>query len=159
MRAGRRPGDPARVLTFHREGYRDFDERFVGDKHEAMLAGVAIMLETDGAESHPDTRLWFAERDGRALGCIGLVRRGRRGQLRWLVLLPEARGQGVGKRLIAAVLDQTRKWALEEVFLLTVSDLEPALSLYARTGFTVVREEETDLWHGRGREIEMAMAL
>lgn len=159
LRHDRRPGDGDLILTLHREGYRDFDARFAGPHIDTMVASVADMLDEADIDAHPEHSVWFAERDGEALGCVGLVRRGERGQLRWLVVLPAARGLGLGKRLVDAVLAQARELRLTEVYLLTVRGLSASMALYEQAGFEVTRDEEIDLWHGRGHEVEMQLKL
>ena len=159
LRHDRRPGDRELILTLHRQGYRDFDTRFSGPHLDTMVASVADMLSEASIETHPEHRVWFAERGGETLGCIALVRRGARGQLRWLIVLPEARGLGIGERLVDAVLKHARALRLSDIYLLTVRGLAASMALYERAGFEVTRDEEIDLWHGRGHEVEMRLAL
>ena len=159
LRHDRRSGDRDLILTLHREGYRNFDPRFSGPHLDTMIASVADMLVEADIETHPEHHVWFAERGGETLGCVGLVRRGERGQLRWLIVLPEARGLRIGERLVDAVLTHARALKLSEVYLLTVRGLAASMALYERAGFEVTRDEEIDLWHGRGHEVEMRLTL
>jgi RimJ/RimL family protein N-acetyltransferase len=50
-------------------------------------------------------------------------------------VLPEFRGQGVGKRLLESCLDLARRAGITRVELEARSDNEPALHLYRRMGF------------------------
>ena len=96
--------------------------------------------------------LWMAELDERVVGAItlrdlgdGLARLGD------LALLPEARGSGAGRRLVATVLEAARAAGYERVELFTFSDLETARELYRREGFVMTSSEHVVRW---GRELD-----
>jgi L-phenylalanine/L-methionine N-acetyltransferase len=50
-------------------------------------------------------------------------------------LLPEFRGQGLGSKLLKAVLDHSKSFGLEKVELHVYTTNEPAISLYKKFGF------------------------
>lgn len=50
-------------------------------------------------------------------------------------LLPEFRGQGIGGKLLQAVLDHSKKFGLEKVELHVYSTNVPAIALYKKFGF------------------------
>ncbi len=159
-----RRGDRERVADLHRRGYLDHDERFTTGHVDELARIVGGMIDEAGIADGGDHRVWFAERTGpeggvETLGCVGLVRRGDRGQLRWLIVLPEARGLGLGRHLVGCVIERARALGLREVFLLTAPGLQESMSLYRAVGFETVREEPAALWHGDGIEIEMTRAL
>ncbi len=96
--------------------------------------------------------MWIAELDGRAVGAItlrdlggGLARLGH------LALQAEARGSGVGRRLVEGVLEAARDAGYQRVELVTFSELEPARELYRRAGFEMTSSEHVFRW---GREID-----
>lgn len=73
-------------------GYAEFLES------TAALPGVAERVAWWRAElEQPDARAWVAERDGNA---AGLVSTGP-GELRWLCVMPERWGEGIGTALLA----------------------------------------------------------
>ena len=101
---------------------------------------------------HAGEGLWIAELDGRAVGAVtlrdlsgGLARLGH------LVLAPEARGSGTGRRLVETVLTAARAAGYERVELLTFSELTAARELYRRGGFELVSTERVVRW---GREMD-----
>jgi ribosomal protein S18 acetylase RimI-like enzyme len=52
-----------------------------------------------------------------------------------MILLPEARGRGLGRRLIEAAIDTCRADGCRRITLHTDPDNYPAQTLYERTGF------------------------
>ena len=98
--------------------------------------------------------LWIAEADGKAVGSITLNDEGGGlGRLGHLVLTPEARGSGAGRRLVEQVLEAARAAPYERLELKTFSDLSAAGSLYRSVGFVKVSGERTVRW-GRAMEWE-----
>ena len=96
--------------------------------------------------------LWMAELDGRVVGAItlrgvgaGLARLGH------LALMPEARGSGAGRRLVATVVAAARAAGYERLELMTFSDLATARELYRREGFLMTSSEHVMRW---GRELD-----
>lgn len=73
---------------------------------------------------------------GRVVGTVALAVTGPgRGELGKLFLLPEARGAGLGRALVAAVLDAAVAAGLERVGLLTRDRYDRAIRVYERAGF------------------------
>ena len=104
-------------------------------------------------------RLWIAERGGRLMGSIAVVESDGEGQLRWFLLAPEARGSGLGRRLLDLALDYCREREFPRVFLWSFSDLAAALKLYERAGFKV-RETSTEyVWGAERSQVRMDLEL
>lgn len=159
-----REGDRALVMDLHRQGYVGYDERFSASDVDRLAGLVGAMIDEAGVGTVPDHRVWFAERSAGAearstLGCIALIRRGDRGQLRWLILLPKARGLGLGRTLVQTVLDHGRALGLREIYLHTAPGLTESMALYRSVGFEIVRELPADQWHGHGVDVEMMKPL
>ena len=87
-------------------------------------------------------RCWIAEREGERLGCVFLVKDEQPGaaRLRLLLLTPQARGAGLGRRLVEASVAFAREAGYREVVLWTHQVLTAARKIYAATGFVL---EET----------------
>jgi DNA-binding MarR family transcriptional regulator/GNAT superfamily N-acetyltransferase len=133
-----RPGDWGWVVERHAEIYsREFgwDRRFEADVAEI----VAGMIREAGT---PGTGAWVAERDGRRLGFAGLSRKdARTAKLRLVLLEAEARGRGLGRRLVETAIDCARENGDTAVELMTRDVLTAARSLYAALGFERMRSE------------------
>lgn len=106
---------------------------------EAVTARIcADFLE---AEDQARQRCWIAERDGERVGCVFLVRDSDEvARLRLLMLLPAARGTGLGRRLVDECIAFAREAGYREIVLWTHQVLTAARAIYAATGFVL---EET----------------
>ncbi|MFJ8826458.1 GNAT family N-acetyltransferase [Streptomyces sp. NPDC102467] len=106
--------------------------------------GLVARIVADFAQDHDPhlERVWIAELDGRPVGCVMCVRDEAPGtaRLRLLLVEPEARGLGVGDRLVRAVVDFARGVGYRELVLWTNDVLKSARSIYRRHGFVLVGE-------------------
>ncbi len=91
--------------------------------------------------------VWLVEREGELAGSLALTPEGEGvGAVHWFVLLPELRGQGLGRSLFDELLAEARAADLEWLVLTTFSLLRSAAKLYREAGFRVVSEHDTDDW-------------
>jgi len=98
----------------------------------------------------PREGLWLARAGDEVLGTVTLIEESPAlGRLGHLVLLPEARGTGAGRRLVETVLAAARQAGYERLHLFTFSDLRAAGRLYRSVGFEVARAEDTVRWGRR----------
>jgi GNAT superfamily N-acetyltransferase len=67
-------------------------------------------------------------------------------QLRWYLLHPLLRGEGLGTRLVEQSITFCREQGYTRVFLWTVSSLEAAGRVYRKVGFQIVEEKTHELW-------------
>ncbi|MEV6016060.1 MULTISPECIES: bifunctional helix-turn-helix transcriptional regulator/GNAT family N-acetyltransferase [unclassified Streptomyces] len=107
--------------------------------------GLVARIVADFAEDHDPhlERVWIAELDGRPVGCVMCVRDDAPGtaRLRLLLVEPEARGLGVGDRLVGAVTGFARGVGYHDLVLWTNDVLAAAGRIYRRHGFTLVGEK------------------
>lgn len=165
IRSDRQPGDLGLVVWLHGVGYAGESGNHFGNGFEGYVAKTIADYALCNKERGV---IFFAERpatDGsiQTLGCAAMVDRSddhiRRGQLRWVIILPTARGSGLGKRLIHATLDYARAQKFEEIVLETTTGLDAAMGIYEQLGFEVFNHDRRPLWDGDHDFIEMRLKL
>lgn len=84
--------------------------------------------------------IFFVVENGEAVGTCAMVPHGDHGfELAKMAVSPQARGRGYGDLLMKAAIDWARGKGLPEITLLSNTILEPAIALYRKHGFRVVR--------------------
>src|SRR5918997_5386318 len=144
-----RSDDVNHVVRLHRAVY----ESEYG-LEPSFAAGVATQMAEFRRRGFPGPRegLWLARVDDAVAGTITLIEESPTlGRLGHLVLLPEARGTGAGRRLVNTVLDAARAAGYERLQLFTFADLRAAGRLYRSVGFDVASSEDVVRW---GRRME-----
>ena len=89
-------------------------------------------------------RLWVAELDGERAGCVFVVRNDEdpsMAQLRCLLVDSEARGFGIGRRLVDECIHFARSAGYPKMILWTNDVLLSARRIYEEAGFRLVKEE------------------
>lgn len=119
------------------------------DTYEALAAEIVAQF----IKSHDPKRerCWIAEKDSARVGAV-LVARGSDevAKLRLLHVEPEARGLGIGKRLVQESIKFGRFAGYQKMTLWTQSILEAARHIYKDAGFQLVREEQH---HSFGKDL------
>lgn len=127
---------------------------------EARVAAEAA--EFLSALPRPDSRLWFALRDGRAIGSIAID--GRRASeagahLRWFILDDDARGAGLGAALLDEAVAFSRESGFESLYLWTFEGLHAARRLYEARGFRLALALDAESWGVKVREQKFVLNL
>lgn len=150
-----RPGDVGYITYLHGTLYapeQGWDHTFD--------AYVAIPLAEFAKSQSSQERIWIVEKEGRINGSAAIVKfLEKEAQLRWLLLHPEVRDRGLGRRLVEEALDFCRDVGYSSVFLWTVNTLPIAEQLYQSVGFKQTVELTHELWGSTVTEVRYELAL
>ena len=126
------PGDLGWVVTQHGALYaREYgwDESFEGFVAEIIAEYVKNYIPEK-------ERCWIAEVDGQKAGSVFMVRKSDEvAKLRMLIVTPEARGLGIGKRLVEECISFARQAGYRKMTLWTNNCLLAARHIYEHFGF------------------------
>lgn len=90
--------------------------------------------------AEPDSGLWLAYLDDKAVGCVILHRFESipgAGECKRLYVRPEARGHGIADALMDELEAHARSRAMQWIYLDTHRSLKPAIALYGKRGYVV----------------------
>jgi ribosomal protein S18 acetylase RimI-like enzyme len=137
-------GDADAIADLHRRVYASeygLNEQFVDGVRRGLAAAVASgWPQRSGA-------VWLVDGDDQLRGALGLTDEGEgAGRVRWLVLDRSLRGRGLGRSLVAELLDEARGAGMRRLTLETFSELTAAARIYRDAGFRVQWERVRDDW-------------
>lgn len=140
------PADNPVVARIIREVMAEFGT--VGEGYSSEDEEINRMYE---AYDEAKSVFYVIEKEGRLLGCggIGPLPGGRAGtcELRKMYFLPELRGMGLGKKLVAQCLDDARRLGYRSCYLETVDRMWQANLLYQKMGFQRLEQRCGDTGH------------
>lgn len=141
------PGDLGWLV--YRQAILYADEYGWDGTYEALAAEVAAQFIKNYDSKRE--RCWIAEKDGARVGGVFVTKASDEiAKLRLLHVEPDARGLGIGKRLVEECVRFSRQAGYRKMTLWTQSILLAARHLYKQAGFQVVGEEKH---HSFGKDL------
>ncbi len=141
------PGDMGWIV--HRQAILYAEEYGWDDTYEALAAEIVAHFIKNFDPKRE--RAWVAEKDGERVGGVFVAKESNEvAKLRLLHVEREARGLGIGKRLVAECVRFARHAGYQKMTLWTQSILRAARHIYKDQGFEVIREEKH---HSFGKDL------
>jgi DNA-binding MarR family transcriptional regulator/GNAT superfamily N-acetyltransferase len=141
------PGDLGWIV--HRQAIL-YAEEYGWDGTYEALAGEIVAQFIKNYDPNRE-RCWIAEKDGERVGGAFVAKVSDDiAQLRLLHVEAQARGLGIGKRLVEECLRFARRAGYQKMTLWTQSNLHAARHIYKQAGFQVVREQQH---HSFGKDL------
>ncbi len=133
-----RPGDMGWVVQRHGEIYAE--EYGWNWEFEGLVAGVVSEFVKNFDPKRE--RCWIAELNGRRVGSVFCFKKAESvAKLRMLFVDKDARGLGLGSRLVRECIAFARKKGYQKMTLWTESPLKAARRIYAAAGFRIVSRD------------------
>jgi GNAT superfamily N-acetyltransferase len=111
---------------------------------DTSFEALVTRIVADYAAAHDPEReaAWIGEVDGKRAGCVFCVAAdGATAKLRILLVHPDARGHGLGARLVDTCLDFARAVGYRRITLWTNDVLVSARRIYEAAGIALVEKE------------------
>ncbi len=122
--------------------FRDLNEEWIRALFALEPKDEAVLNDPKKYILDPGGYIFIAEQDGKALGCCALLNMGNSSyEVGKMAVSPETRGQGIGRKLLEHVIQQSRERGATRLYLETNKKLENAVHLYAALGFKAIPEE------------------
>lgn len=132
------------IINRHRELY-DTEYGFSSEFGEYVAKYVNKFDESHDKEKE---KIWIVEENGKQIGVIAVVKGedNKTAQLRWFLLEPEARGKGLGHKLVDTVIEFSKANNYKHIYLWTVNILGAARHIYKSHGFELTEEIDNSSW-------------
>ncbi|MEM9413485.1 MAG: GNAT family N-acetyltransferase, partial [Planctomycetota bacterium] len=70
-------------------------------------------------------------------------------ELRKMFYRPEARGRGLGRRMLLKILDRAKEFGYKKCYIETLTRMDQAIGLYVHCGFQEIQNPMGNTGHGR----------
>lgn len=116
-------------------------QTYVGSLDFPTLGGIRhvgdVLARYAGTGDSGADHWWFVHAGGRDVGCLLLADHQRTDQceLAYMGLVPDARGNGWGRRVVARALETAQDIGRQQIILGVDAHNDPAIAVYASAGF------------------------
>lgn len=149
------PGDLGYVAYLHGTIYAH--EYQYGKGFESyVLEGLAGFLQQYDPEKD---KVWICEAANNIIGFLLAFNKSDIVQLRFFIIHPDYRGQGLGRRLMDEFIHYLKEKSVKKAFLWTTDDLPAACSLYTSFGFTLTDKKISGLFGKQLTELRYELSL
>ena len=126
--------DNPKVKKLIQEVMTEFEA--VGEGYSITDSEVNAMFE---AYSEPRSQFWVLTKKEKIVGCGGIAQLANGDvetcELRKMYFRPEARGHGMGKKMVNLCFEKAKQLGYKKVYLETIARMSQANILYQRMGF------------------------
>lgn len=137
-----KPGDAGELIAMHGKIYEKecgYNHRFEGYVCKTFYEGLV--------HGHDKDRYWIAECDDEIIGSVAVLEKEDGvAQLRWLLIKPEFRSIGLGRKLFNEAMEYAEKGQFTRIFLDTTREQEKAIGFYEKAGFEVIDSHPINDW-------------
>jgi ribosomal protein S18 acetylase RimI-like enzyme len=159
------PTDVAQYWQVRNEGLKEFPDAFTTTYEEGVATAPEKLAKRFGGENSDDFVIGAFSATDKLLGCTGFERETRtkqrhKGKVIGMYVMPAARGSGLGRKILAALLLEAKQLnGLEKIVLSVTHSNEGARLLYISMGFITFGIERNAIKVGQNYYDKEFMAL
>ena len=159
------PIDVAQYWQVRNQGLKEFPDAFTTSYEEGLATAPEKLAKRFGGENSDDFVIGAFSETDQLLGCTGFERNTRtkqrhQGKVLGMYVIPEARGTGLGREILAALLIEAKQLnGLEQIVLSVTHSNEGARLLYISMGFVTFGIEHNAIKVGQNYVDKEFMAL
>ncbi len=146
IRTNLKSGDAGTIIAMHGKIYEQecgYNRCFEGYVCKTFYEGLVHSREKDC--------YWIAEYNGEIVASVAVLEKEEGvAQLRWLLVKPEFRGMGLGRKLFSKAMAYVEERGFSRIFLETTREQEKAIGFYEDAGFVVTNSYAINDW---GKEL------
>jgi putative acetyltransferase len=147
-----RPGDA--------EAFRTLNQQWIAKYFGLEEKDIEILSDPEKHILRPGGHIYFAMRENQIVGCCALIVHGPRSyELGKMAVGEEFRNQGIGKALLARVVEAARAMGARKLTLETNSHLSNAIHVYESLGFQHVDAAKVEPSPYKRANVYMEMLL
>jgi ribosomal protein S18 acetylase RimI-like enzyme len=159
------PTDVAQYWQVRNQGLKEFPDAFTTSYEEGVATAPEKLAKRFGGQNSDDFVIGAVSANDKLLGCTGFERETRtkqrhKGKVIGMYVIPDARGMGLGRKLLVALLLEAKQLeGLEQIILSVTHSNEGARSLYISMGFVTFGVERNAIKVGQNYYDKEFMAL